>query len=181
MNVSVQQKRMQRIVAAYRKAAQTWPATKHDIAKWAVGQGLCEAEIGSDVVGVLADQLARAMAEEYLTDPQGRQVRTKHAVKAYRNRKQLALWDDIRTADPAHMAAAFQQRRFQIVGECKQLKTDVNSYNENWNPGEPIQLPLDFTDDVAEAEAVESLDRGPSLTELALPVSRARIIDPKPV
>ena len=36
-----------------------------------------------------------------------------------------------------------------------------NSFNENNNIGEPLQWVLDFTDDVAEREALESL---PSLT-----------------
>jgi len=51
------------------------------------------------------------------------------------------------------MHVALQQRRSQIVGDCKQLKTDTDSYNENENAGEPIQMVLDFTRDVEEAEA----------------------------
>ena len=51
------------------------------------------------------------------------------------------------------MQAAFQLRRHNIVGDCKHLKTDVDSYNENQNEGEPIQMPLNFTKDVLETEA----------------------------
>jgi len=43
------------------------------------------------------------------------------------------------------------------VGDCRQLKTDVDSYNDNQNTGEPIQLVLDFTDDMAEYEALKAL------------------------
>lgn len=48
--------------------------------------------------------------------------------------------------------AAFQQRRQQIVGDCVQLKADVDSYNENRTPERPFQLILDFTVDVEERE-----------------------------
>jgi len=39
------------------------------------------------------------------------------------------------------------------VGDNRQLKADVDSFNENYNNfEEPFQLVLDYTDDVAEAE-----------------------------
>jgi len=61
------------------------------------------------------------------------------------------LWDDIRIAPREFMERAFQLRRRQIVGDCKQLKTDVDSFNDNHPEEAPIQLLLDFGDDVAEA------------------------------
>ena len=51
------------------------------------------------------------------------------------------------------MQKAFNQRREQIVGDCLQLKTDVDVYNDlNIGKSPPIQLVLDFQDDVAERE-----------------------------
>ena len=50
------------------------------------------------------------------------------------------------------MQAALQQRRQQIVGDCRQLKIDTDSYNENWNDAGAIQMSLDFTADVEELE-----------------------------
>jgi hypothetical protein len=50
------------------------------------------------------------------------------------------------------MEIAFQQRRQQILGDCRQLKTDVDSYNDNYNDAEPLQMVFDFTDDLAEDE-----------------------------
>ena len=49
---------------------------------------------------------------------------------------------------------ALQQRRQLIVGDCRQLKIDTDSYNENWNDAEPIQMSLDFSADVEELELV---------------------------
>ena len=53
------------------------------------------------------------------------------------------------------MELAFRQRRQQIVGDYYQLKIDVDSYHDNQNPSEPIQLELAFYDDVAEREAMD--------------------------
>ena len=50
------------------------------------------------------------------------------------------------------MEAAFQQRRQQIVADCRQLKVDVDSYNHNQNVGRPIQMVFDFSLDLAELE-----------------------------
>lgn len=38
------------------------------------------------------------------------------------------------------------------MGDCLQLKTDVDVYNDKRNLAEPIQVPLDFTLDVAELQ-----------------------------
>lgn len=51
------------------------------------------------------------------------------------------------------MKVAFQQRRQQIVGDCKQLKADVDSYNDLDPYAKPIQIVFNFTMDLAEIEA----------------------------
>ena len=48
------------------------------------------------------------------------------------------------------MERAFAQRRQQIVGDCLQLRIDVDVYNDNHPDERPIQLVLDFTRDVEE-------------------------------
>ena len=47
---------------------------------------------------------------------------------------------------------SFAQRRQQIVGDCVQLKTDADVYNDRRKPAEPIQTVLDFTLDVMELQ-----------------------------
>jgi hypothetical protein len=103
-----------------------------------------------------AEELSRAMREEHILDPQGRSVRAKHAARIRENGKQFTLWADIRTASKDHMARAFQQRRRQILGDCRQLKADVDSYNDNRRPESPIQVIFDFTLDLAELEAADA-------------------------
>jgi hypothetical protein len=143
---------LRRIVDQYVKAGQEWPTPAKTIAGWAIRQGLWNAQPW-DLIDQCADQLARAMREEYYVDPQGRSVRTKHAVRKHGGQKNLTLWGDIRTAPREYMHTAFQQRRQQVVGDCRQLKVDVDSYNENQSVGEPIQMIFDFTNDLAELEA----------------------------
>lgn len=47
----------------------------------------------------------------------------------------------------------FQQRREQIIRNCLQLKADVDSYNDNREPYQRIELVWDFTKDLAELES----------------------------
>lgn len=138
---------LQKLVDKYINNGGSWPTTSHELAAWALNSNLWSPK-QNEIINIFAEQLARAMREEYVIDPQGRKVRAKHAARI----KQGVLCDDIRTASLEHMRVAFQQRRRQIVGDCTQLKLDVDSYNENKNDGKPIQLILDFTHDVAEVE-----------------------------
>ena len=147
---------LQSIVRQYQDAGQPWPATARQIADWAIRSKLWAPQRNT-LISQCAEHLARAMREEYIIDPQGRNVRAKHAARVMQEGEQLVFWADIRTADPKHMEIAFQQRRQQIVGDCRQLKVDVDSYNENANPGRPIQMVFDFTQDLAEQEAMEAL------------------------
>lgn len=140
---------MQEIVDKYIRAGGEWPATARQIASWAIRNRLWAPQ-PSALIAQCADQVARAMREQYITDPQGRTVRAKHAARIERGAKQITLWADIRTAARTHMEIAFQQRRQQIVGDCRQLKADVDSYNENRRPDRPIQMIFDFTRDLEE-------------------------------
>lgn len=145
-------KQLQKIVDAYIEDMQPWPASTHQIAAWAVQKRVWQPQ-PSSVIDQCANQLAKAMREEHIVDPQGRTVRAKHVAKVDRNGEQIPLWADIRTASREHMEVAFAQRRQQIVGDCRQLKTDLDSYNENRNIENPIQMIFDFTYDVEEAMA----------------------------
>jgi hypothetical protein len=142
----------QKIITRYRQSGQPWPATAIEIARWAITNKHWELH-PSKVVRQCADQIAQAMRDEFITDPQGRRVRAKHAAPYAEQGKLTLKWDDLRTADYAHMETAFAHRRQQVVGDCRQLKVDIDSYNENYNRTDrPIQGCFDFTDDLAELE-----------------------------
>jgi hypothetical protein len=142
---------LQEIVRLYQEAHGAGAFQARDVAAWAIRKRLWQ-ERPDAVVHRCAEELSRAMREEYITDKKGRRVRAKHAVTINRDGKQLTLWEDMRTAPRRHMDLAFRQRRHQILGDCRQLKADVDSYNEALNPGDPIQIVFDFALDLEEME-----------------------------
>lgn len=148
----------QDLVRKYREAGQKWPASASDVARWAIQSKLWEPS-PSAIISQCAEEISRAMRDEHIFDAQGRRVRAKHVVMMRDGETQRALWDDIRSAPASHMRMAFQQRRRQIVGDCKQLKADVDSYNENRSPDIPIQIIFDFTRDLEESELLRKRAR----------------------
>ena len=145
---------LQSIVLQYQDAGLKWPASMREVAEWSVKTNRW-APHPSAIVSRCAEELAGAMRAEYLVDNQGRKVRTKHAAHCTEGKEQLVLWDDIRTASHKHMERAFQQRRKQILGDCNQLKNDMDSYNDNRLPEMPIQIVFDFSIDLEEMRLVK--------------------------
>ena len=140
------------IANRYYASGQPSPATAKEIAAWAIRQGLWHPQ-PADLIEQCAEELARAMREEHVTDAQGRSVRVKHVVRTTTTSGQTRFeWADSRTATRAFMEIAFAQRRQQIVGDCRQLKGDADSFNENRCPDNPIEIVFDFTRDLAELE-----------------------------
>lgn len=150
------------IVEKYRVAGEPWPARSIAIARWALKNKLIELP-RRDVERLIARDLAQAMREEFYTDPQGRRVRRKHVYpeqveQADGSFEQFLLWVDILDAetDQMHgadqMQGAFQYRRHQILGDCRQLKTDVDSFNDNNVYDASIQMVFNFANDLAEFE-----------------------------
>ena len=145
----------QRTVRAYRASGQHWPATAKEIADWAILNGRWEIP-PSAIHKKCAAEMAEAMREEYFTDEKGRRVRLLHPAKIRRQGELFTEWDDIRTAPRTHMQLSFQQHRRKIVGECRQLKTDLDSFNDAHSDEEPLQVSFDFNMDLAELEAAKA-------------------------
>jgi hypothetical protein len=142
-------RQLQDIVERYRASGKPWPASAKTITVWAMQNNLLQIR-QSDAINRLSNDVARAMREEYYTDSQGRRVRAKHCANLPIDGEQMPLWDDHRTAEREFMVIALQQRRQGVVGDCKQLKTDADSYTENKCPNDPIKLVFDFTYDLEE-------------------------------
>ena len=131
------------------------PMSARQAVEWAVGNGLLELP-DVDPVDILAGDMAHALREEYATDENGRRYRVNHAVRVTKGGVQHTFWAILGYAPHSHMEKAFAQRREQIVGDCVQLRTDVDVYNEmNWGKQANIQLVLDFGDDVLERQIAQ--------------------------
>ena len=141
--------RMQAIFHLYLSEREQEPATTREVVEWAVGQGMLTLP-NADPYDMLASQMAGALGQEFDTH-KGHRYRVNHAVRDTKNGTQQTFWAIMGYAPHDHMIRAFAQRREHIVGECVQLKTDVLVYND-MNAGEvqPVQMPMDFTEDVAE-------------------------------
>lgn len=150
-------KTLQDVADLYRREVTTEPVELTVVAKWAIQNNLWRPTYKSPEQ-ILAAELGAALREQYIDDPQGRRVRRKHArrteeVLSDGSTKQHVFWDDITTANPEYMQASLQQRRRLILADCQQLKTDADSYNENFNKsGVAVQTSFDFTDDLAESD-----------------------------
>jgi hypothetical protein len=125
----------------------------HEIAAWAYKHGLHKPNIKT-VIDAIAADIAQVFREEYRTAADGRRYRAKHATTKKQGNKTLSLWADLDdpVAPHSHFVESFAQRRSQIVGDCYQLKTDADIYNEHRKPPEPVQVVLDFGWDVEELE-----------------------------
>jgi hypothetical protein len=150
--MTTETEQLQKLWRVYEHDHDHAPASAREVVEWAVNEGKLELPT-IDPLDVLAGQMARALREEYKTDEEGRRYRVNHAVRVTKNGVQTTFWGIMGFAHRSHMERAFTQRREQIIGDCLQLQIDVDAYN-GMNPSEkPVQLVLNFTDDVAERRA----------------------------
>jgi hypothetical protein len=148
---------MQSIWRKYEKECPKSQASVKEVVALAIKEKLWEPR-KSDSIKQCATDLSKALREEYRVDNKGRKYRAKHASRTMVNSVQFTLWADIDTAPRIHMEKAFAQRRKQVFGDCLQLKTDVDCYNDLHSQEEPIQMIIDFTQDVEELQYHEYLE-----------------------
>jgi hypothetical protein len=148
--------RLQRLFSRYQKEMESGPAMLDDVYAWAKKEGLWKPR-EENIRAQFKEEMAQALREEYRTDESGRRYRAKHAVRAKIGDKQISFWGDIDRDPRDHMVTSFAQKRRHITGECHQLKIDVDHFNETHPNEEPIQLSLNFEDDVNERLVEEGL------------------------
>lgn len=151
--MSSMNEQLQEIAARYERETGASEYTTREVIEYAFAKGWWKPQ-PSDVIAIGAKALSDALRLLYFTDPQGRRARAKHAAPRGTGKNQMLLWADMRKKSTSreHMELAFQTRRMQIVADAVQLDTDKESYNENYNPGEPLQLEFDLRPDVEEAK-----------------------------
>ena len=103
------------IAQEYLKQGGTEPIDLDALAQFAIDNELYQKR-SRELLIMCKRDFSRAYREQYHKDPQGRSVRTFHAVKEARGESQHVFWADMRTAPEEHMENAFRQRRTLIVG-----------------------------------------------------------------
>ncbi|SRR5258708_5293304 len=149
--------RMQKAWHKYDSRQNHKPTSMRQAVEWAVADGLLELP-DVDPYDVLADRMSNAIRAETRTDAQGRRYRVNHAVRVTRSGVQYTFWGIMGHAPHDHMEKSFAWRRNQIIDDNFHLKTDIDVYNDMVKgKREPIQLVLDYTDDVVEREELERM------------------------
>jgi len=149
--------RLQQIWHRYETDRQHKPTSAREAVEWAVQEGLLELP-ETDPYDILAGQMAQALRNEYRNDEKGRRCRVNHSVRITKGGVQYSFWGSMPHSSHDFMEKTFAQRRELIIGECAQLKVDVDVYNDMVTGSKPlIQLVLDFTEDVAEREELKKV------------------------
>lgn len=139
---------MQSIIKRFKEETGKSSVDMHEIAKYAVKLGWPLPK-PKTALERLAEQFSSAAREETRRDPvTGKPYRANLAVTTYQGSQQTTLWHDIDEAPRPIAHRAFQQRREQMVGDAVQLTFDVMHWNRINKSDEPIEMEMDFTDDV---------------------------------
>jgi hypothetical protein len=103
--------------------------------------------------------LGQALRTETRTDADGNEYRATAAVTVTKaGGVQEWLWGDVdrKTTQDQFQIENFSQRRRGIANDCANLKKDVDHFNGSRPKQLWFPLVLEFTDDVAELEALRS-------------------------
>lgn len=141
--MTTKNEKLQQIWHRYDNDHQHRPTSAREAVEWAVAEGLIELP-EMDPYDALAQDMAQALRTEYKTDAKGRRYRANHAVRVTKNGVQYTFWGIMGFASHDHMERAFTQRREQIIGDCVQLKTDVDVYNDENKEHPQIEMVLDY-------------------------------------
>ena len=147
---------LQQIWHAYEAENGSVPSTSREAVAWGVSQGMIIPP-EADPLAKLAQDMSKALREEYAVDEHGRRYRVNHAVRVSKGSVQRTIWAMMKDAPREYMQKAFTQRREQIVGDCVQLSTDVDVYNSFNGEQKQIQIIFDFRDDIKERNSLDNV------------------------
>jgi hypothetical protein len=146
--MSTKHQQMQRLIRLYKDETKKTEVNMHEVAQFAVGKGW---PLPRPIAAIdrLAKEFSQAAREEIRHDRKtGKPYRANHAITSIQGSLQMTLWIDIDEAPRKPMLKSLVQRREQMVGDGLQLTLDALHWNSIHPSEEPINLPLDFTDDV---------------------------------
>src|SRR5205823_6136646 len=146
-----------RIRDDYRAAHNNEPASARHMADWAVAQGMYNLPVFATAKRC-AEELADVMRQDHMTVAGGRRVRTMHSWTA----DQGMLWDHIQTITRDNMKLSLANKRNGIVGEVKQIKVDIDYFNDLHAGEPPLQMSFNFENDLADAGLMESFSNVPA-------------------
>ncbi len=147
---------MQRLIRYYKDETGKKEVEMHEVAKFAVGKGW-KLPTPVSALDLLAKQFSQAAREEIRKDKKtGRPYRANHALLTKQGNIQLTFWIDIDEATRKQMHKSLINRREQMIGDGLQLTLDADHWNSIHEDEDPIQIPMDFTEDIEERKSAPS-------------------------
>lgn len=141
-------KEMQNLIRHYKTKTGEQEVDMHKVAAFAQKMGWPLPK-PKNPLDLLAQQFSTAAREEIRYDAKtGKPYRANHALQTKQGDDLFNVWIDIDEAPRPAMRKSFVNRREQMVGDGLQLSLDMDHWNSIHPTEEPIELPMDFTDDI---------------------------------
>lgn len=149
--MSRRSERAEHVMELFEQATGVREATARDIAQWAVANGAWTPE-PADMIDLCAAELKEGWQEVVITDQEGRKIRSMVSVPGEKkaNGEQQWLWKHIQDATYSQMEQYATIGRRRIAGEVSKLALQIEYFNGLHPNRPPIQVHLNFEDDVAE-------------------------------
>jgi hypothetical protein len=142
---------IEKIVEPFRKEHGDGEFTHSEMAAWAIQQGLWKPTMKSQIA-ILRGEISEAM-QAARTEYKGLKVRQYHCVdRQLDDGSTQIVWAHIDVATPAFMEQSFARRRRALAVKAYQLHSDIVYWNDEKNPGCPVEMLFDFRDDIADRE-----------------------------
>lgn len=143
------------IVRRFEKEHQRKPFDLHEVYRFARKHNLWP-EPHDLAERKFIDEVAKDLREVYIDNGEGDRVRYYHAV-VKGNGAQGTLWGNVWDLPQEHLETGFSQRRGQSLGDCRQLKLDIEFVNKVRFSARPIVMSFNFDEDLAEEDALKEL------------------------
>jgi hypothetical protein len=142
---------LQKLVQLYKVETANKIVDMDAVAEWAIKKGVIPPKPKSPIE-LLSARLAQAQREEHKIDPAtGWAYRVNHALRFKKgDGVQYTLWGVLEDFTRDQMHLSLTNRRQQMMGEGVQIKIDEHVWNSRNPNKEPLQLIMDFTDDIEE-------------------------------
>lgn len=139
---------LQEIIRRYKEKTGKTEVDMKEVARFSLTLGMPLPK-PKDPIDRLAEEFTKAARDEIRYDEKtGKPYRANHAISATYGNQQYHLWIDIDEATRKQMHQSLIMRREQMVGDGLQLTLDAMHWNNVNQKEEPIEIPLDFTEDV---------------------------------
>ena len=144
----------QDIVNDYIRDGQPWPTDRRTIAAWAIRKRRWQPS-RKEMIDRYAQNSRKPCEPKWKWTPRGERFGLNTAQWSSNRMKSGTRLKSGCGLTAAHRprnlcARRVQQRRRKVLGECKQLKTDLDSYNDNNTEGAVIQMSFNFESDLEE-------------------------------